>query len=743
MKKLIALVLSLILLVTTGAAALAAPAASDAAMTERMKAVTLKVKETLGIGDSFTSFSGNLNESGTASLWSLSWSSDKEQVYVTANENGTIVNYSANLTGDPTRTYMYSRIPRFPAMSLDEAKTVANTFLSRVLNPKTETVALSGTSTLDYTGSAMYSLGGRMKLNGLDTPVSVGVTVSAATSGVVNFYRTDAGLDYAGATDPSKAGDKTAAAAALTGTLHMKLTYALPGDGTHVARLQYLPNPGGSFVVDAVTGKLVDLSTLDYGPSAYPTEKQMSMDTGSAGYGSAAITPVEQASIDQLQGVLSQSALENAVRAFQELGLQDFKLQGVSYYTYQDENKVTQVTANLQFNYSPKDAQAQYRYISLDARTGKLLSVGGSYIYTTDKKDAATAYKYTDAQTEATARAFAGKLLPEELKQTVLAADVSSPTGTSVRNYTFNRSHESVPFPENSIAVGVDAQTGYVVSFYYNWYKYDVTFTSPAGAITADAAAAKFSDGIGTTLKYVAVPTGTQSSGLLLAYTKADTSVWGVNATTGALLKSSAPEEEAALKYDDIGGSPYRTMIDKLASFGVGFPGTSFKPTMKLTQLDALILIESTNGRKVVVPLAGSGSMEPVGSKLVAGSPSSSAAPGATVPRDPDTDDIYSMAYSMGLLTPDEKNPSKELTRAEFVKLLVNGLGYKEIAGLKGIFKPGFNDDNAIPDGFLGYIAVGRGYGILRGDQNGNCRAGDTATRAEAAIMLYNCMSRK
>ena len=731
MKKLLALALCLVLLAGAGAPAAAAPApatrpgtsSSDGAMTERLKAITLKVKETLGIGDGFTSFTGNLDEVGAVSLWSLNWSGEGERIYVRANENGTVVSYNNDI--DRRSAPRYSGIPRFPAMSLDDAKVIAVGFLARVLDQKTETADLIGTSVLDYSGDAMFYLNGPMKLRGLETPVNISVSVGAASKQVVSFYRGDSGQDYSGASDPSAATDKAAAADTLRGTQNMKLTYALPGDGTHTARLQYTPNPGGSFVVDATTGKLVDLSKLDYGtgsPSPYPYAKEASSDAAAGGLGRGAdITPTEQATIDQLQGVLSQSALESRVRVYAELGLEGFKLQNVNYYTYKSDGEQTRITANLQFAYTPKSDTAQYRYISMDALTGKLLSVSGSIAYTAGGKTAAD-YNLSSSQTEAVARSFAGKILPDQLKETVLLAETTTggtppraarPTSSAIRTYIFSRAQNGITFPENSISVGVDANTGFVSSFYYSWYDYDVTFVSPAGAITADAAATAYMAGAGTVLRYTAVPASLQPSGLLLSYTTADSAVWGVNALTGALLKASGGETDTALKYSDLAGNPHAAMIEKLAAFGIGFSGGVFKPTAVLTQLDALSLIESTNGRKAV-PLADAGA----------------------------TADIYNMAYSMGILTPDEKNPDNAVTRAEFVKYLVNAMGFKEAALLQGIYKPGFSDDASILNGNVGYIALGKGFGILQGDQNGNCRPNDSATRAEAAVMLYNCMSR-
>jgi hypothetical protein len=279
----------------------------------------------------------------------------------------------------------------------------------------------------------------------------------------------------------------------------------------------------------------------------------------------------------------------------------------------------------------------------------------------------------------------------------------------------FNRTHENVEFPENYIIVGVDADTGYVASFYYNWYDYAVTFPSPTGAISADQAEQKYADAAGTALRYVSVPTADQPSGLLLAYVKADDTVWGVNALTGELLKTAKVQDQG-IRYDDVEGNPYQSIIMKLAGFGIGFPGGKFMPDAQLTQLDALVLIESTTGLKVT--------------------------PRHFTETD-EIDDVYRTAYSMGILTPDEKNPSKKISRAEYVKYLVSALGYKDIAALRGIYKPGFMDDESIPAGLEGYMAIGKGLGLIRGDQNGYVRPNDIASRTMAAIMLYNCLNRK
>lgn len=713
-------ILCLILLTSLSVTASGAPASAKGTLDERLKAITLSVKDTLDIGDTYTSFKGALNEYGTVSLWDLSWSGDDGQLYVTVNENGRIVRYNYYGSRDIDRP-SYGNMPRFPKINIDDAKSAAKAFLDKVLDARYETVELQGYSNLDYSGSAEYYLRGVLKLNGMESPVNVSFSVDSTTRMVTSFYRSDSGLDYGGVTKPSEASDKAAAAKALKSTLNMKLIYALPGDGTHTARLQYMPNPDGSYVIDAASGKLLDLSKLDWPDSRQPEYDSKEMGASpSAAPDSAGLTAVEQTAVDQLQGVLTQSDLERIIRSYAELGLtSDFVLRYLNYYTYQDENEQTQVTAAMELANVPEDETAQYRYITMDARTGRLLSLSSNrpYYMPVEKTGGeSTAHKYSAQQAEATARSFAGRILPEELKQTALPAEDISPQDNTY-NCRFSRTYDGIPFPENYIHVGVDTETGYVVGFYSNWYKFDVTFVPSAGAITQETAADKFSVGAGTALRYVSVPQSTHASGLLLAYTAENTAVWGVDAISGELLKSQE-NTDGGLQYNDMEGNPYAAVVMRLASYGIGFTGGSFKPDAQLTQEDALILILSATGRKYIPRPLSEDSGE-------------------------SSDELYNAAYSLGILTREEKNPAKPVTRAEFVKYLVNALGYKEVAVLPGIFSAGFKDDKTIPAGLMGYVAIARGIGIIRGDQNGMFRPNDISTRVMAAIMLHNCLSRK
>ncbi|MEM5769384.1 MAG: hypothetical protein AAGU32_13985, partial [Bacillota bacterium] len=105
------------------------------------------------------------------------------------------------------------------------------------------------------------------------------------------------------------------------------------GDGS-TAVLRYVPTAGGSYYVDAQSGKLVDLSKVwDNLRSDSVTEEAKFASAAAGGNQSAdsGLSGVEQAAIQKLQGVLSQDALDTAARKVTLLGLGRYTLSSANY----------------------------------------------------------------------------------------------------------------------------------------------------------------------------------------------------------------------------------------------------------------------------------------------------------------------------------------------------------------------------------------------------------------------------
>ena len=74
------------------------------------------------------------------------------------------------------------------------------------------------------------------------------------------------------------------------------------------------------------------------------------------------------------------------------------------------------------------------------------------------------------------------------------------------------------------------------------------------------------------------------------------------------------------------------------------------------------------------------------------------------------------------------------------VKIALLILPEGPIARFQGIYKCSYTDEAAIPAAYYGYAALAQGLGVIQGD-GGAFAAGRTATRAEAAAMIYNLLS--
>ena len=114
MKKTLCLLLALVLCLGL---ALPAAAASEPA-DEQLKAVTLKVKKTLGIADDYTEFNGDSYVRGQQTWWQLTWTKEGESLWVTCNDAGKIFSYERWFADEE---YRYSDRLHFPDYTWDTA----------------------------------------------------------------------------------------------------------------------------------------------------------------------------------------------------------------------------------------------------------------------------------------------------------------------------------------------------------------------------------------------------------------------------------------------------------------------------------------------------------------------------------------------------------------------------------------------------------------------------------------------
>ncbi|MCI8302890.1 MAG: hypothetical protein HFF68_09065 [Oscillospiraceae bacterium] len=723
MKRYFSLFLSALLLLTLGTPALAAEAKTD----QRLAQAAAMAKKSLGIGDDYETFHGELWENELAPVWSMNWEREEDSIHVTATGSGKVLSYSlSENTGSTAGTFP----PAFPALTPEQARARGEAFLKKVLEAPLETAVFSedSYSRLD-SGTCRFS--GRILLGGLPSPLSFSLTVRSSDGAVIRFSRDSLeGSVIGGVPSASPAAGQESAGGLLRDTLALRLEYVLDEEGK-TASLRYLPEAGDDYFVDAQTGKLVNLSELyaqaqkraqnsagglaeSAADDAAPAAAQ---ETG------AGLTQAELEGVAKLEGVLSKDALDKEVRETAALGLGKYTLASASYSLNQESGDVTARLA-----YTRKDGNGVWRRnVTCDARSAALLSVS-SYAPYTEKRTASIG----EDEARKTAEAFLGALWGEEFAASRLYRAEPWEEKTSygaAHAFTYAQQENGYFCPENSLSVAVDITDGSISALDRQWTA-GVRFDSAEGLLDEAAAMGAWFDHYDVALGYRNIPVKLDLSredplaaslmemgyeyfySLKLAYTLEEPegrSAAGVDAKSGKVIFRKSGGEESALSYSDLEGSWARKQLETLAGYGIGWSGGVCRPKKELTQIDLLTLLVSADGYRY----------------------------------DPETgsaDDLYRRAYQLGILTPAARQDQKRLTRGETVRLLLDCAGFGSTAKLQGIFTCSYTDREQIPADLLGYAALAQGLGIVGKD--GSFDAGRTATRTEAAVMLYNFMNR-
>jgi len=736
-KRIISFALSLTLSCTLAVPVFAEPAPEAAPAVEpaaepvpaadaRLTAVTAKVKAALGLDTAgYENFYGELDEDILAPTWRLSWSGREGELNVSAAEDGKILRYYADAAA-PISNSAFA--PAFPAGNRSQAKAAAEAFVKKLLGTG-ETVSLEDAGS-DRLGMTSYRFRGEIKLNGLSAGLTCSVAVSCADNRVTSFSRDDLNGTIMGGVPAAQAKvDKTAAARTLRGALKLRLEYELAEEGGKRAVLRYLPEDTDEFYVDAASGALVNLSDI---------YREVNENGGDAGLmndlaaGAAApteasadksgLTEAEQTGAAKLEGVLGREALDQKARAISALGLNAYTLSTANYTVPRGEDG--KVLATLRYGRQVA-GDSWRRTVTLDAKTGALESVYSSAWAGAEESPARTV---TAQQARSAAETFLRAQAGEAFAKSELydSEDALENTWRVSHGFTWAQKQSGYFFPGNSLRVGVDSTDG-SISEYHRDFDESVTFDDPAGILSMEQALDKWLATYDTPLRYVQVPAAVDYSrpdyagleelgvrylrklvpGYML---EREEHLSGIDAKTGAPVKSDWTAADGGLSYSDISGHWAASQIEELARYGVGYAGGKFQPNARLTQLDLVVLLLSADGYRY----------------------------------DPDADGaadaLYRRAYERGILKSGERADEAPMDRLATVRLTLNAMGYGPIAKLQGVYRTNFTDDASIPAGDYGYAALAQGLGMVT---NPAFSPNAPATRAQAAVMLYNLLAKQ
>jgi len=702
-------------------------AVAQQAADEELAQVTEKVKETLGIDDRYTDFYGELSDNGLRHNWSLYWSMKGENLNVTADSAGKVLNYYL-YTDSQGYDYDNHLAPIFPKVTREMAAEKAQAFLKKVLGDQESVVFSAFNERIDPYEQTRYYFSGALLVNGLETPISCSISIQTSDLSVASFSRSDGRTVYLGDLPDAETGiTGEKAKQLLNGTLSLKLQYVLSEDGK-TAVLRYMPVYSGEYVVDAKTGELIDVSEL-YNRLAAPEAGSQAAADKSAAAGGSGLSPAEQAGVEKLEGVLSKEQLDAKVRAVTGLLIGgEYTLGQVSYRVDQENDTVygyLTYTARAQMQPDAGDSGYIRKYITLDAKTGELISLYTGYPYGMVKQEGKT-----EEQLKASAESFLREYSPGHFGQTALSGDTGSAgmgdDGATSLQLCYAQSVNGYFYMPNALNVSVNCATGAVDSFSQNWDD-AVTFDSADNLIDMQTALSAYAGAFSAKLCYVELPVKIDPTQpdlepyaklgysyiyrLALGYVlDSDRSVIGIDAKTGKVIEREEQPDQT-LAYDDLSGHYAQAQIEKLAEFGIGLISSSFGPDKQLTERDMLVFLLSTAGQRF----------------------------------DGENDEwLYEAAKQYGLIPGGTvPAPERAVSRMEVIRTILRMSGYDKTAGLKGIYRCGFSDSQTISEADYGYAAIAQGLGIVGGDEAGRLNPYETATRAEAAVMLYNFMNRK
>ncbi|MBQ9521890.1 MAG: S-layer homology domain-containing protein [Oscillospiraceae bacterium] len=709
------------------------PLSDTAAQDERLKNVTELVKGTLDLDtDKFTEFNGSLSEEELGVAWNLNWSGNDASMNIQALDDGTIISYWYN---DNQENYRYNPyLPTFPKLDMNAAKNAARAFLDRVLDASIETVTLEEPRTAGQLNSTTAYFSGRIQLNGLPSPLSYSINVRGSDNQITNFHRDAPSQRYLGgipsATPAVKQSD---AAGKLKGTLDLELVYVTananrPKETKH-AVLRYIPSNYEARYVDAQSGELTGAEDyFYYSNDAVATEEAAMADTGGGtNMSRKQLNETELTGVEKLKDVLSTEKLDAQIRTESAYQLDGYKVATSNYRIVKNADETEDIFCTIRYTTGDNTVNEKGivtrsdRTFRVDAKTGEVKSLSS---YSSWDKERTPQVKQSRAQT--IAEEFLSRYSKYADKLPLYDVDDHTGTGAPSYGFTFTRKENGYFFPENNCVIQIDAETGAVCGLSFDWDE-KVNFDGTENLVSKDAAIDAWMDTYTVTLGYRSksrkldpltggdieaklVTLGYERFQILfLSYgLEREENYPGIDAKTGKPVEPEAVDNE--IIYSDIDGTDAASEIKKLADYSVGYTGGEFRPNISLTQWDAVCLIASTRGWRL--------NPDDV--------------------TDEDRNNVYSMIYSMGGLTPDERHEDTVMTRGALVKLLLDCGGYKAVANLNGIFTCDYTDKDSIAAPDIGYAALAQGLGVVKGTYN----AKETVRRATAA-MLCRMMERE
>ncbi len=651
--------------------------------------VLASVKTRIMSTDGFEVFKSQKNSTELDDNYSFFWETNNEKysrLRVVVNSEDIITSYYYS-----SENHNYDEKPTVNKMTSYEAKDYALELIY-ALNPKLKGNIRIITPEYDQLYSRDYTFSLQRTYNGIDIYEDAGfVTISNDGKTIYDFY-----INY---TSNLKftTGEyltKNEVVANYIEKMPLKLVYEISynKEKSKTASLVYVPSEDYNTYISATDGEI-------FAPQQYSVYDTLSKNTAASGAlkdeasrEKIMLSEAEMTEINELNGLIGITEAERLIRENKSLEL-DSKLilkNSSVNHDYYEEGKYIY---NMIF-YS--DTEADSVSVSCNAKTGEIINY---YRYkTTDEAD-----KITDEDAEKIAhekvKEIAGKYFENENDMYVL-------TDSKNGNLVFSRKINGIMCNQNEIRISISKKDGLINTFTINHD--NVVFPSKENVVSPNMIHKALFTDYEYSLKYVRSYSNEEKTYYAVAVYMFNNPYIKLDAFSGEKLGQS--KEEKIEDYTDIKGHYAYDAVTTLRRFGIGFAGGKFEPDRIITIGEYLSLLNTVFDYGVTPVIFKAGY-------------------------------DYNSAYNYGVrreIIDKDEDVNSPLTREKACVMLIKALGYEDVAKLEDIYISKFSDVTEN----MGYISILCGMGIVNGDGNGMFNPDANLTRAAAAMMIYNYLSR-
>jgi hypothetical protein len=687
------------------------------------------VKSVFEVPKEFTRFSSGYSQYENRQVWQLRWETEKEP---NGNMNaqvdcqtGEILNmnfWQSTAEPDPQG--------KLPAISRAEAVKIAEKLVQSLHPQRFSELKLEEDNgellPLMSWGSGNYGIKWTRLVQGVPFPQD-GVTVDVDNqTGRVTGYR----FNWTEGDFPNvdKAISLAIARQAWEKTEMLQLQYFRPytnkpnqdaAQQRQVLLVYRLDHPSGG-VLDALTGKPLELDN--------DLLRKTAMGMGDSGLMNAKeeaavnLTPQEMEEIEEASQVISKEQAESVVRQWVSIP-QKMPLQG-AYLNRDEWREVGARTWNLNWqNEGKEQVEGEVRWLNANVDAVKGVLLGFSWDRNWLKEDSQQVQRLTREESQKKAEAFLRKIQPTIFAQTKLSKSrIPEPRPLIAEElpvsqyFQYQRLVNNVVFPDNGLAVTVDAVTGQIQAYQLRWQ--ELQFPTTKEILNQSQITDRFLKRQPLTLQYMQVVVRDESSTkreIKLVYRPvAEPSRQGEamsDARTGEALDwqgKPLAEQPSPYKFTDIAGHWAEKEIALLGQAGLfGEYGATFRPDAPITVVQyfrALLMMERGAVRGYALS----------------------------------DEEVMEQAKQRGWLK-EELKPSDMINRLMLARYTIRFLGLDRAARVEGIYQAPYQDMQDIPVAAQGYVALSWGLGILKGEQ-GCFRPQQTVPRAQAAVTLIRML---